>query len=405
MTTTRFSRRTFAAAATSLAAGAGLLAHGHSAFAQDTASPVAAGPAPDSEALRTTVTDVMAKLLVPGAVVLARTPGGEFFEAFGTRTVGEDDPVTTDDHFRIGSNTKTMTGTVLLQLVDEGLVALDDPVSRFRADVPNGDNILISQLLDMTSGLFGYSTAIAVNQVMDTNPAKAWDPEELVAVGLREPVYFAPGEGFAYSNTNTVLAGLIAEQLAGQPLSALFEERLFAPLGLTGVALPDLDDASLPDPHPQGYWYGTNVSTIASNALPAAEQAAAYTGDLQPNDVTDLNPSWGWAAGGAYAHASALADYVEALVGGGLLSEELQAERLDSLKPAGTGGAEYGLALAKFGPMIGHDGSLPGFESFMGHDLETGATLIVFTNLQSSPAGLMTANEIARPLIPMLAAS
>jgi D-alanyl-D-alanine carboxypeptidase len=366
------------------------------------AQPAATPAAPELAGwLRPLVEGLMAELLVPGAVVLARTPEGEFLEAFGTRVLGEDVPVTTDDHFRIGSNTKTMTGTVLLQLVDEGMLSLDDPVSRYRPDVPGGDDMRVSQLLDMSSGLFSYTAVFSLNQVMDANPARAWEPEELVALGLDEPVYFPPGEGFFYSNTNTVLAGLIAEQLTGQPLRDLFEGRLFRPLGITHSLLPDIADASIPDPHPNGYWFGSNVSTIETSVLSADEQAAAEAGELLPSDITDLNPSWGWAAGAAIATASDLAAYVEALVGGAYLSPELQATRLDSLQPIGS--AAYGLALAQFGPMIGHDGSLPGYQSFMGHDPVAGNTLIVFTNMGVSPAGVMTANEIARSIIDVLA--
>lgn len=387
-----------------LAAGTAVLAGmaGHTVRAQPAGTPIATPVTDDLAALlRLEIEETMASLLVPGAVVLARTPQGEFFEAFGTRVLGEDVPVTTDDYFRIGSNTKTMTGTVLLQLVDEGMLTLDDPVSRYRPDVPNGENMRISQLLDMSTGLFSYTSVLALNQVMDANPARVWEPEELLAIGLAEPVYFKPGEGFFYSNTNTVLAGLIAEQLTGKPLSDLFEERLFQPLGLTHALLPEITDASIPDPHPDGYWYGTNVSTIETSVLTPHDQAAAEAGDLLPTDITDLNPSWGWAAGAGIATAGDLATYVEALVTGTYLSPELQAVRIESLKPIGS--AAYGLALAQFGPMIGHDGSLPGYQSFMGHDPETGNTLIVFTNMGVSPAGEMTANVIARTLIDALA--
>ena len=222
-----------------------------------------------------------------------------------------------------------------------------------------------------------------------------------MAIGLAEPVYFPPGEGFYYSNTNLVLAGLIAEELTGQPLSVLFVERLFQPLGLTDILLPNITDGSIPDPHPNGYWYGTNVSTIETSVLSKDDQAAAEAGDLLPNDITGLNPSWGWAAGAGIATASDLAQYVEALVTGTYLSPELQATRLGSLKQIGAGA--YGLALARLGPMLGHDGSLPGYQSFMGHEPETGTTLIVFANLTTSPAGKMTANEIARGIIEALA--
>jgi D-alanyl-D-alanine carboxypeptidase len=388
-----------------LTAGTTALALGALAPPASATQPVAtpgATPGLDSDGhLRRIVEDTMATMMVPGAVVLARTPQGEFAAAFGTRILGQDVPVTLDDHFRIGSNTKTMTGTVLLQLVEEGEIALEQPVMTYRPDVPNGDNIAISRLLDMTSGLFNYSELRSFNEILDREPDRAWDPEELVAIGLAEPPYFVPGEGFHYSNTNTILAGLIIEQVTGQPLATVFEERLFRPLGLTNTAFPPIDDGTLPDPHPHGYLYGTNASTYDTTVLPDAERDAAYAGELQPNDVTSLNPSWGWAAGAASATARDLAAFAEALVDGTLVAPDLQQRRLDSLHPIGDApdAARYGLALAQLGPLIGHDGSLPGYQSLMGHDPDAGITLIVMTNLQSAPDGRMPANEIARSLI------
>lgn len=236
---------------------------------------------------------------------------------------------------------------------------------------------------------------------MDSEPERVWEPEELVALGLAEPPDFAPGEEFHYSNTNTVLAGLIAEDLTGQPLSDLFEERIFQPLGLTGIVFPKIEDASIPDPHPWGYMYGTNVSTFESPILSEDDQAAALTGELLPNDQTGLNPSWAWAAGSASSTASDLASFVEALVDGGLHGEEMQATRLTSLQPISDDPAslQYGYTLARFGPLIGHTGSLPGYQSFMGHDPDTGNTLVVLTNLQLTPNGLEPANQIAMPII------
>lgn len=368
-------------------------------------TPSASLPTPagiDQTALRVAVEGRMTDLLVPGAVVLVRTPGSVFFEAFGTRDVTADDPVTVEDSFRIGSNTKTMTGTVLLQLVDEGLVALDDPVSRYRPDVPNGDAITVEQLLTMRSGLFNYSDLESFNQILDDDPQRVWQPEELAALGLAEPPYFPPGEGFHYSNTNTVLAGLIVEQLTDSKLETAFAERLFEPLGLTHTELPPIEDADLPAPHPRGYLFGTNVSTLADPALPTGERAAARAGTLLPNDVTNLNPSWGWAAGAAISTAEDLATYVEALVGGGYLSAKLQQQRLASIEPSIPGdpaSAGYGMAIAQFGPMLGHDGSLPGFQSFMGHDPDRKITLIVLANLPAGPGGEQVANEIARAVL------
>lgn len=359
-------------------------------------------PSPDR--LRSLVSERMAHMAVPGAIVLLRTPDDSWSEAFGTRQFGVDDPVTTDDSVRIGSNTKTMTGTALLQLVDARRIALEDPVSTYRPDVRNGENIRIEQLLDMRSGLKSYTQLESFNQAMDDDPARAWEPEELLSIGLAEHVSFDPGAGFEYSNTNTVLAGLIVEQLAEQPLEAVFAERICAPLGLRRTLLPAIADSSIPDPHPRGYMFGTNVSTLppGSTVLPPEQQQAARAGTLRPGDYTDLNPSWCWAAGAGISTVGDLATYVEALVGGGLISDTLQRQRLDSVGAPADDAAEdaaYGLALARFGPMLGHDGSLPGYQSFMGHDPDRRTTLVIATTLQFGPAGEEPANELAKAII------
>jgi D-alanyl-D-alanine carboxypeptidase len=355
--------------------------------------------------LRPIITTAMTELSVPGAVVLVRTPAGEYREAFGSRRVRGNDPVQVGDYFRIGSNTKTMTGTVVLQLVQEGRIGLSDPVSKYRPEVPGGDGITIEQMLDMRSGLFNYTELESVNRTLDEDPTKVWRPEEVVALGLAQPPYFPPGQGFHYSNTNTVLLGLIVEQITGQQLGEVFQQRIFTPLGLRNTLLPAITSNAIPDTHPQGYLFGTNVSTLTNPALPPDQQAAARNGTLLPNDVTDLNPSWGWAAGAGISTAEDLATYVKPLVAGGLLNAEVQKQRLDSLAPtdpADPNSASYGLALARFGPMIGHDGALPGYQSFMGYDPGTGNTLIVLTNLQNAPDGTQAANDIARRLIPQL---
>ena len=359
----------------------------------------------DEDAINTTVESVLEETTTPGAVVLLRQGDEEFLAAYGTREYGGGEAVTVDDHFRIGSNTKTMTGTVVLQLVDEGLIALDDPISDHFPNLPNGENITIANLLEMRSSLASYSSLIPFNRTLDEEPERVWEPEELVDFGLAEPPVGEPGEQFDYSNTNTVLLGMLIEQITGNPVEDEFRTRIFEPLGLEDTVMPAQDDASIPEPHPHGYLWGTNESTAEDPALPEDVQEAALAGDIEPNDVTDDNPSWGWTAGAGISTARDLATYVEALVNGGLLSDELQQERLDSIQPAdpdNPSGAGYGLGIAQLGPLLGHDGSLPGFQSVMGHDPESGLTMIVLTNLQAGPDGAQTANEIALALIPVL---
>ncbi|QBJ98083.1 class A beta-lactamase-related serine hydrolase [Rhodococcus sp. ABRD24] len=355
----------------------------------------------DDAALNDIVAGVAQDLQIPGAVAILETPDGNLMVKYGTGTRGQNSPVDTVEHVRIGSNTKTMTGTVILQLTQEGKIALTDPVSKFRPDVPNGDNITIEQLLNMRSGLFNYTETPQLNEALDNEPQKQWKPDELLALAFANPPYFPPGQGYHYSNTNTVLLGLIAENLDSKPLPQIFQSRLFGPLGLTGTSFPGIADSSLPAPHPQGYVYGTNMDTLTDPALPEAMQTAAKDGTLLPNDVTGVNPSWAWAAGAGISTADDLVTWVQALVGGKLLDAELQEQRLASVQPTGPdeGSAQYGWGMAKMGPMFGHTGELPGFNSFMGHDPDNEVTLVVWTNLAPAANGQDPATAMARQII------
>jgi D-alanyl-D-alanine carboxypeptidase len=346
---------------------------------------------------------IVSDLGITGAAVLIRSPDqGDWSTVIGTRTWQGSEPVTLQDHVRIGSNTKTWTGTVILQLVDEGRIGLEDPVSTYRPDVPNGDNITIAQLLNMRSGLANYTTDLALNQEQDSNPGRVWEPEELLAIGLAMKPAFPPGEGYLYSNTNTVLLGLIAEQLTGEPIEEVFQSRILDKVGMTQSTFPAITDASIPDPHPQGYTFGTNVGTIDSLVLSPEVQAGAADGTLEPIDTTDLNPSWGWTAGAGISTANDLADYVKLLVAGGLLSPELQQQRIESvvpIKPEDPASASYGLALAGFGPFYGHSGELPGYNSFMGYDPERDITVITWASTAPAATGVGPAVEMAKAAI------
>lgn len=356
----------------------------------------------DGNSLRATFEGQAKQLLVPGAVMLLRTPAGDFSFSYGVDSLGGGRPVTPAEHIRIGSVTKTWTGAIILQLVQEGRMKLSDAVSKYRPDVPNGDNITIEQMLSMRSGLYNYSESYELNLALDTTPKRVWTPEELVAIALPLPVYFAPGEGYHYSNTNTVLLGLIAEKLEGTPLGGIIQKRILGPLGLAQSSFPSSDSSDLPAPHPRGYMYMDNLLTLASAKLPADLIARAQAGTLLPNDYTNSNPSWTWAAGQGISTIGDLAIWAEAITGGKVLNAEMQKIWLDSPTPVAAGdagGALYGLGLAKFGNLYGHTGELPGFNTFMGSDPVNKVTLVVWTNLAPAADGRDPATAIARALL------
>jgi D-alanyl-D-alanine carboxypeptidase len=370
-------------------------------------APRPAKPFSGGVTLQEQIPQLMKEHAIPGAVVLLRSRDqGHWSAWFGTREIGKDLPLSMDDHFLVGSNTKTMTSTVILQLVQEGVLGLGDPVSAHWPDVPNGDTITIAQLSEMRSGLYSYTFDRAFNETLDREPQKAWTPDELLAIAFSHPPNFEPGARYDYCNTNTVLLGVIIEKLTEMSASDAFRERIFKPLGLTHTSLPERTDSSIPDPHPQGYAFGTNVSTIDTYALPPAEQEAAKAGALKPNNETNANPSWAWTAGGAISTVGDLATYVKALAEGALLDEPTHRIRLESIQstdPADPNAAGYGLGIGKFGPsLMGHAGQLPGFMTFMGHDPQAENTIVVATNLATTPEGEGAAVVLAKAVIATL---
>src|SRR5690606_21183582 len=138
--------------------------------------------------------------------------------------------------------------------------------------------------------------------------------------------------------------------------------------------LPDSTDRYMPEPFAHGYAYGTNMETIESAALSQEAQDAWQAGTLEPNDLTDVNPPWGWAAGAVISTANDMMKWAQALTDGSLLNAEYQQLRIESLQPTSGDptGAQYGLGLAKFGPLFGHTGELPGYNNFVGSDPDTG---------------------------------
>ena len=362
----------------------------------------------DRAGMRDTVARLAKDMLVPGAVVLLSTPNGEFRQTYGVTSYRGSTPTNFDQYLRIGSNTKTCTGTVILQMVQEGKLRLDDPVAKYRPDVPHGANITVEQLLTMRSGLYNYSESLELNRALDEQPQKIWTPEQLLVVAFKHPPLFAPGTKFGYSNTNTVLLGLIAEQIDGQPLGDIMRRRLFSPLGLEHTFFPAATSTALPKPYTRGYMYGTNVLTMDTPALPVSLQTAARAGTLAPVDWTDASPSWTWAAGEGISTADDLLAWVQSLVAGKLLNADLQARRLASVqptKPNDASSAWYGMGIAKFGHMYGHTGEMPGYNSFMGHDPVNNVTLVVWSNLAPAADGRDPATTIARSLVGMLYAS
>jgi D-alanyl-D-alanine carboxypeptidase len=355
----------------------------------------------DRAALENVVDTTARELMVPGAMVLLRTPQGEFIVSYGTTELGGAIPPRAGTYFRIASNTKTMTSAVIMLLAQDGKIGLDDPVSKYVPGVPNGENITIAELLKMRSGLYNYTYAPELAASLDHDPTKAWTPAEVLAIAFKHPPLFPPGQAYDYCNTNYALLGLIAEKIEHKPLASVFQARLFGPLGMRQTLLPADTSSTLPEPSSHGYLYGGSSYALADMPYPAELRAAAKAGTLKPSDDTNQNPSYAAAAGGVISTADDLATWIRALVGGKVLNADSQRRWSESLEPEDPGKPDgqkygYGITQISFGSnkLYFHGGEMPGYNSFIGYDRTNDVTLIIWTNLTISLDGRPTANTI-----------
>ncbi len=366
------------------------------------AAPVAAADVPlptepmsaeDAAAIDAGIVAVMEKHPeVPAFYVGLWSPErGVYQQAYGLADVANDRAAAIDDHFRIGSVSKTFGAAIILQLVDEGLLALDDTVAdadpALAEQFPEVADISVSDLLGMTSGIPDYmnvsdATVAAVTRAPDTQ----WDPIDLIGYGVERGL--APVGTPGYSTTGYVILQEIAETLTGQPIQELVTERLTEPLGMPDTALPYNDDTTLPEPFARGYMSpACNEELVGDGADPVPDGT----------DLTDWNASYGQIGGSMHSDLDDLGTWAASMSGSALLSDELAAQRLEMHDAALGGPLTYGLGIMQAGTQFGHEGEAIGWEGWAGHDPETGETAVVFTNTCADSGALFSALAVLDP--------
>lgn len=317
----------------------------------------------------------------PGAIVGLWIPErGSLVKTYGVGNVDTGAAPTERDTFRIASNTKTFVATLLLQLVDEGLIGLDTPLSDFDFGFPQSDAATLAQLLGMTSGIFSYTEDDGFLAEYHANPMMpGFTPEDALVIARRHEPYFVPGEGIHYSDTNTIIAGKIAEQLTGKTLPDLLAERIFTPELLHSTSFP-VGETAMPDPYLSGY--------------------TPPVGDKPMTDATVSNPDVAWAAGAMISNLNDLSIWVELLATGALLSPEIQAVRMQVVPMEAGSPVHYGLGIMELFGFYGHNGGIAGYSSIMLYAPDDGTTIVIATNLSDEHGG--GADTIALGLIERL---
>jgi len=264
------------------------------------------------------------------------------------------EPLRPDHLLLAGSVGKTFVAAVALDLLTEGKLDLDRPISTWLGSapwfsrLPNGAEITVRQLLNHTSGLVRYEFTEQFTRDLTASPDRVWQPEELVAYILDTPAPFKAGQGWDYSDTNYIILGMILERITGKTLYAAIEERILAPLVLL------------------------HVVPSSSREIPGLAQG--YAGPANPFGGTDamlvsgkfaINPQFEWAGGGFATTTEDLARWGQILWSGRAFPDSVMQAMLTGV-PARLGpDAQYGLGViirpTPLGLSYGHSGFFPGY--------------------------------------------
>lgn len=341
------------------------------------AGPVPAAQAePRGDAVQQSIDKLVGVDRHPGALAAVRDHRGRtrhYTAGVGDLRTGAEVPV--NGRVRIGSASKMFASVVVLQLVGEGKVELDASVEKYlpglvRAKGVDASRITVRQLLQHNSGLPDYTNSM-FEPLGDFFPYRHvyLEPRELLDLANAREDGGPAGGGWSYSNTNYVLAGLIAQRVTGRPFNELVTTRVIERIGLRDTYAPEVGEQDIRGRHPKGY-----QRTIATRELV---------------DFTRMDPSWGWAAGQLVSTPADLNTFLRALLDGKLLEPAQLAQMRTTIPTDPVSGQGYGPGIFSM-PLScgkvawGHGGAIPGYSTLNAATDDGRATTLVVTSLDGS---------------------
>jgi D-alanyl-D-alanine carboxypeptidase len=314
-------------------------------------------------------------------VVAAGAPGAVAFAGGRTAAAGVADlrtgrPLRAGDRIRLGSVTKSFTAVVAMQLVGEGRLRLSDTVEdRLPGALPYGRRVTLRTLLEHTSGV-PDDVATPLTGVFRGDPRRLWTPGQILGLVRDRPPLFAPGTGWAYSNTDSLLVGMMIERVTGHRLRDELERRIVRPVHLRDTSFP-VRSTGLGGRSARGY------------SLDLGADGRPVPGGLR--DVTAYSPSFAWASGNGVSSVRDVARYYRALLGGRLLRPR-ELRRALTTVPTGRPGRRAGLGLevrrTPHGLLAGHDGDILGFSIRALSSRDGRRQAVVAVNVKFAPAAV-----------------
>jgi D-alanyl-D-alanine carboxypeptidase len=308
----------------------------------------------------------------PGVSVLLQRGGRTEFHRAGVADVRTKRPPTADDHMRIASMAKAYSGAVTLSLASAGQLRVDETIGeRLPGVLPLANPVTLGQALQHTGGLPDYIRTKAFLKRFIKDPAAYMSPAELIDFVRGDPLEFTPGSRYHYSDTDNIVAGLMAEAATGRSYESLLSSVIYDPLGLHQTTLPRT--TAMPKPYLHGY-------EIAPGKA--------------PDDVSKvINPAGAWASGGIVSTPREVGRFFRAYVSGRFFdaaTREAQGQfRPGASSPPGPGRNAAGLAVFRYqtrcGTVYGHTGSFPGYRLFAASSADGKRSVVFSVNAQIVP--------------------
>jgi D-alanyl-D-alanine carboxypeptidase len=249
---------------------------------------------------------------------------GPAIEAFAG-SVGRDPdsgPVDQDTLYQMGSTSKSFTVAVILQLEAAGKLSIDDTLGKWLPEYSAWKDVTIRRLLNMTSGIPNYSETEWMSKAWASEPIRDFTFKELVDAAYPSATNRLPvSEGYHYSNTNYILAGMIAEKATGKSFRDLVYEMVIEPHGLTSTFY----EASIyPEPVIKRLSHGYFENEACAEYQPECKET--WNAPIIGRDMRTVSTSWMQSAGGAVSNARDVDRWMRAVFGGKVVPAKQQKE-------------------------------------------------------------------------------